>query len=282
MNGILNINKPKGVSSNYIVTKVKKILHTKKVGHFGTLDPMASGVLPIGVNKATKLFDYFLLKDKAYEAIFTFGYETDTLDAEGQILVDNQPIPTKEMIEGVLPSLLGEINQIPPIFSAKMINGVRAYDLARKGVDFELKPKKITIYKLDLISQENSNSFKFYIHCSSGTYIRSIARDLAEKLSTKATMTSLIRIKAGIFELENAVELNENLQDNLLPLEKVLNELPRIDIPDNYFDKLSNGIKIPVNQEFEKATIYCKDILFGIGKSIDGKLHLITYLRGDL
>ena len=183
MNGIFNILKPTGMTSNAVLTKIKKRFNIKKVGHLGTLDPLATGVLPITIGKATKLFDYFLKKDKIYKAVFTFGKTTTTLDSEGDVTSESSVIPTKEQIESVLSKLVGEVDQVPPNFSAKNVNGQRAYTLARQEVDFVLPPKRVSIYGIELLSQVSENSYLFNIHCSSGTYIRSIAREMATSLT---------------------------------------------------------------------------------------------------
>ena len=147
MNGIVVLNKPQGLSSNTACKKVGRILNEKKVGHLGTLDPMAEGVLPVSLGKCTKLFDYYLKKNKEYVADFTFGYETDTLDADGKIMIDNGLIPSLNNIKLILNSFIGQQEQLPPKYSAKKVNGKRAYDLARKDEDFVLEPQLITIYE---------------------------------------------------------------------------------------------------------------------------------------
>ena len=151
MNGFLNVYKPSGMSSAYALNLIKKRFKGEKMGHMGTLDPLASGVLPVAFGKSTRLFDYLLDKDKVYKAEFTFGYETDTLDRGGVVIKDNGKLPTESDIISVLPSLVGEVMQMPPIYSAKNVNGKRSYELARLGVEVELKPKKVTITSIDFI-----------------------------------------------------------------------------------------------------------------------------------
>ena len=192
MIGFVNVNKPSGISSSKVVSICKKIFNTKKIGHMGTLDPLAEGVLPIAIGKATRMFDYFLDKHKEYVAEFTFGMTTDTLDAEGNIIEKCDYIPTKEKIIEILPSLIGVIDQIPPQYSAKKVNGRCAYDLARAGQIVDLKPKRIEIYDIKLLEVKD-NKFTFLIECSGGTYIRSIARDIATLVNSKAYMSKLIR-----------------------------------------------------------------------------------------
>ena len=166
MNGFINLFKPSGMTSAYALNKIKKLLGKKvKCGHMGTLDPMASGVLPVGIGKATRLFNYLLDKDKVYEAEFTFGYETDTLDAEGVTILEGGRIPTLEEVQTASQSLVGVINQIPPSYSAKNVAGTRSYVLARKGIAVELPPKQIEINSIIVTQTEKSNTFKFLIEC---------------------------------------------------------------------------------------------------------------------
>ena len=209
--GIIPINKPKDWTSFDVVNKLKYKVKPLKVGHLGTLDPMATGVLLVTVGKATKLFDLMQEKTKTYVATFEFGYLTDTLDATGTTTETTESIPTKEEILSVLPKFIGKIDQIPPKYSAKSVNGVRAYDLARQNIEFELKPKIVEIFNLNLLSYENG-SLTLEISCGSGTYIRSIGRDLAKEVNSLATMTSLTRTKVGNFALEDCVKI-ENLDN---------------------------------------------------------------------
>ena len=282
MTGILILNKPKGVSSNKVLYYVKNCFKGEKIGHLGTLDPMATGVLPICVGKATKLFDYFLSKTKTYKAVFTFGTETDTLDSEGKVVTTSSVIPTKQQILEVLPKLTGSYQQLPPKFSAKSINGVRAYELSRKGIDFELKPKLVTINNFELLKQINGNSFEFLIDCSSGTYIRSIARDLAKMLNTVAYMSDLNRIRVGVFDIKNAVNVDEINSDKLLKIEDVLCNVEKINIDAKHYDKLKNGVKINVDIDNKNnVLVFCNNKLFGLADIIDKKLYLKIYLLDE-
>lgn len=247
--GIIPINKPKGWTSFDVVNKLKYKVKPLKVGHLGTLDPMATGVLLVTVGKATKLFDLMQEKTKTYVATFDFGYLTDTLDATGTSTETTKNIPTKEEILSVLPKFIGKIEQIPPKYSAKSINGVRAYNLARQNIDFELKPKTVEIFNLNLLSYENG-SLTLEISCGSGTYIRSIGRDLAKELNSLATMTSLVRTKVGDFTLKNCVEI-ENLNDVeqiMLPISKILT-YPVLKLDETQKFKLLNGQKLSINEK---------------------------------
>lgn len=208
-NAIINLNKPTGMSSFLAVKKVARLLGIKKAGHMGTLDPYGTGVLLVGVNKGTKLFDEYLKKNKTYIATFHFGYETDTLDSEGNIIHENDVIVTKEMIEVVLPNFIGKLLQMPPMYSAKKINGQKACDLARSGKEVELKPKEIEVFDIEVVNEFGGNNFAFEISCSSGTYIRSLCRDIAHALSTYGTMVSIIRTKCGVFDIRNSCTLKD-------------------------------------------------------------------------
>ncbi len=206
---IINLNKPTGMSSFLAVKKVARLLGVKKAGHMGTLDPLGTGVLLVGVNKGTKLFEEYLNKIKTYVAVFHFGYETDTLDSEGSIINENQTVITENDILNVLPTFIGKQEQMPPLYSAKKVNGKKACDVARSGGQVELKTKCIEIYNINLIRTLGNNNFQFEIICSSGTYIRSICRDLAYKLSTYGTMLSIIRTKCGDFNISNSCTLTD-------------------------------------------------------------------------
>lgn len=289
MLGVLNLYKPKGMGSTSAVGKVKHILGTREVGHMGTLDPAGEGVLLLGVGKATRLFDYFLTKDKTYEADFAFGYETNTLDGEGVIVAECDVIPSLTDLQAICPKLLGTFAQMPPKYSAKSVGGFRAYDLARKGIDFELKPAQISVYELECLGpkqDENgingkNNVFCFRIHCSSGTYIRSICRDIAYKFNTFATMTAIKRIQCGLFFLKDAIdfdELEKNKQDCLIPCEKALNGITVLELEDKWYKPLLNGMKIPHEQE-GIFLVRCQNELFGIGKTLNGILKITAYLK---
>ncbi len=192
----------------------------------GTLDPMASGVLPVAIGKAARLFDYFLDKKKKYVATFRFGIDSDTLDTTGNILKDGGKVPSEEEIKSKLCGFQGEILQIPPKYSAKNICGKRGYELARAGVEFELPPKKVKIYSFKLLRAVNAEEFEFEIECGGGTYIRSLARDLGALLGTCAIMSALTRTESGIFSIKEAVSTDnltvENIKNFIIPTQTVL------------------------------------------------------------
>ena len=225
MTGFVVVDKAAGVSSAREVNIIKRLTKTP-CGHMGTLDPMASGVLPIAIGNAARLFNYFLDKRKIYEAAFTFGQDSDTLDTTGTVTKTDGRIPDASEIEEVIPKLCGEVMQIPPRYSAKNIGGRRGYQLARAGVDFELPPKKVNIYSIKLKDKISENTYLFEIECGGGTYIRSIARDMGELMGTCAIMSSLKRLQSGIFKIENAVKTEsltpENIEKYIISTESVL------------------------------------------------------------
>lgn len=225
MSGFICVNKEVGVSSAREVARIKRFCGIP-CGHMGTLDPLASGVLPIAVGNATRLFDYFLKKEKTYVATFRFGAAYDTLDITGNVTQSGGRIPAEEEILAVIPRLVGEVMQVPPNYSAKSVGGKRGYALARQGVEFTLPPKKVYIKSIYLKEKVGSDSFTFEIECGSGTYIRSIARDMAACLGTYACMSGLIRTKSGIFTIDNSVKTSElseeNIKNYIIPCEDVL------------------------------------------------------------
>lgn len=282
MNGFINLLKPVGATASDMVVCVKHILKEKKVGHLGTLDPGASGVLPIAVGQATKLFNFLTDKVKYYRAFFTFGATTDTLDSYGIKIAENYSVPSKSDILSVLDNLRGEITQTPPAYSAISIGGVKAYSLARQGIDVTLKERKVTIYSLDLLSQIDECTFVFDIKCSAGTYIRTIAQDLAKLCGTVAYMSALIRLQSGCFTIGDAFtieEIREKKSDCLTGIMYSLGDVEEYVFPDKYFDDINYGRKVncPFGDEYRK--IFCGGIFFGLGKNIDGKLKIEYYLK---
>ncbi len=251
--GVIVVNKPIGWTSFDVVNKIRQLLKIKRVGHLGTLDPMATGVLLVTFGSATKLFDIMQEKQKSYIAEFELNKLTDTLDSTGNILKTDNTKVSKNDLECVVNSFVGRINQIPPQYSAKSISGVRAYDLARRNIDFELSPKLVEIYEIKLIEFcESSNRFKISVSCSSGTYIRALGRDIAQKLNTYATMTNLVRTKVGKFEVDNAVDManltDENIINHCITIDDLL-DFERIDLDENQTKKILNGQILKINKK---------------------------------
>ncbi len=226
MTGIVNINKPQGKSSHFVVAVIRRITKIKKVGHTGTLDPLATGVLPICIGReATKLSQLIMDGNKGYKAKVQLGAETNTQDSEGEVIAQKSfEHVTKEQLVAVLQTFLGEQEQIPPMFSAIKINGQKLYNLARKGVEVERKPRKIYIFNIELLHFDSEKGqFEIQVDCSKGTYIRTLCSDIGKALDTFAHMTALERNKCGRFSLDSAVTLeefetlfNENRLDRVL------------------------------------------------------------------
>ena len=268
MTGFLNLFKPEGMSSAQAVNKVKWLTRMP-CGHMGTLDPLACGVLPVGVGNATRLFDYFLSKKKTYVARFTFGATTETLDREGEI-VRGGAVPTAARIEEALPAFVGEIAQIPPKYSALSVGGRRGYGLARSGADFTLAARNVTVDCFRLLSQTAPDEYEFEIVCGAGTYIRSLARDLAAALGTQGYMSYLRREASGVFTVKTAVapELltRENVWDYLIPTESVLPfpELGEVDA------RIFNGVGVPVQASNGQYKLRRDGEFYGIARVTNG------------
>ncbi len=281
--GFFNVDKPSGLTSSTVVNKIKW-LSGVPAGHMGTLDPLASGVLPVGVGNATRLFDYFLEKEKEYIAEFTFGVDADTLDSTGTLVYGGR-IPTEEEIKDVLPTFFGDIMQIPPKYSAKNVNGRRGYDLARAGVEFELPAKKVHIYGMELLRQVSENTFSLKIRCGGGTYIRSLARDIAAALDTKAVMSALRRNMSGIFTLQNAIPFSffesdptvEELKARMIPTETVL-PFERLILSEKNAEKLFHGQVVPAEQADGLYKLYQGELFYGLAEVKNGRAKAKTKL----
>ena len=282
--GFFNVDKPSGLTSSTVVNKCKW-LSGVPCGHMGTLDPLASGVLPVGVGNATRLFDYFLEKDKEYIAEFTFGVTSPTLDSTVETVADGF-VPTVTEIESVLPGLIGEVMQIPPKYSAKNVNGQRGYDLARAGIEFELAPKKVRIDEVVLLGGgANTNAYQFKIRCGGGTYIRSIARDMAAALGTNAVMSALRRTQSGAFTLQNAIPFSlleqdlpvEELEKYLIKTENVLS-YPKLALTQAEETRLLHGLYVETDAQDGVYKIYQGECFYGLAIVQDGKAKAKTKL----
>lgn len=278
MNGILIINKEKGCTSHDIVYKVKKIFN-EKVGHTGTLDPLAEGVLPILIGKGTLCSKYLINHDKKYIVNLALGQKTETADLEGKI-IEEKKIPDKSLaqneIEKVLKSFIGKQQQMPPIYSAIKVNGKKLYEYARKGQNVEIKPREIEIYDIKLMNIDaQKKQIQFEVFCGKGTYIRSLCEDIAEKLETVGYMESLKRIQVGDFKIEESSkiqELEENKEDTkyleskIISVEEIFKNKEKIKLDDKKMQLFLNGVKITQNQENDIYRIYNKNEKFiGIG-----------------
>ena len=286
MDGIIIINKTKGCTSHDIVYKIKKMLN-EKVGHTGTLDPMAEGVLPILVGKGTLASKYLINHDKKYIVELQLGTKTDTADGEGRIVKQqpvNKEILTTKNIEKILQSFVGKQEQIPPIYSAIKINGKKLYEYARKGQEIELKPRKIEIYNIKLINYSvEEKKIKFEVFCGKGTYIRSLCEDIAIKFGTVGYMKSLKRIQVGDFKIEDSItieELNNIIKKNeldktktIIILEKLFEKIPSIRLDNRKLELFLNGVMLTQKQNEGVYKIYNqKDEFIGTGTIKDNLL----------
>ena len=275
--GFFNVNKPSGLVSSTVVNKIKWLTGVP-CGHMGTLDPLACGVLPVGVGNATRLFDYFLNKEKEYIAEFTFGVDSDTLDSTGNLICGGH-VPNESEIAAVLPTFFGDIMQVPPKYSAKNVNGKRGYDLARAGVEFELPPKQVHIYGMEMLGrvEDKTDTFRIKIRCGGGTYIRSLARDIAAALGTKAVMSALERTQSGCFTLSKAVDFDffqndptiEELEKYLIPTQNVL---PFADLllSEKDSQRLFNGQRVAVENTDGLYKIYKDGLFYGVAEVKNG------------
>lgn len=256
MDGLLIVDKKEGITSFDVIRNVRKEYNIKKVGHIGTLDPLASGVLPVLIGKATKLSDYLMMHDKEYIAKIILGKKTSTGDREGNVIEEKEIEKSKiskENIEAVLNSFLGESYQIPPMYSAIKVNGKKLYELAREDKEIERTPRKINIAKIELLKIENVNvnenvnlslqsiEITYKVQCSKGTYIRTLSEDIAEKLGTVGYMSYLRRTRVGDFKIEDA--------GKLIDMENIINNIPKYEIKEKNISQLINGVKVRKQQE---------------------------------
>lgn len=270
MDGILIINKPKGYTSHDIVNVLRKKLNTKKIGHAGTLDPNATGVLIALVGKATKLSKYLIEHDKVYIAKLKLGEEKDTGDADGETICmeDVEEISTPN-IEETLKSFLGKQQQKPPKYSAIKINGKKAYEYARQGQDVEIKPREIEIYDIDLLNY-SGNIITFKVKCSKGTYIRTLCEDIAKRLNTVGYTLELNRIKVDKFDIKDSIEIEnldniEKIKEKLYPIEEILEEYQKIYLNQKYLKLFLNGVKLKKEEQDGVYTIYYNNNLIATG-----------------
>ena len=271
MNGILVVNKEKDYTSRDVVNIVSKILNTKKVGHTGTLDPIACGVLVLTIGKCTKLCDYLTSSYKEYIAEFELGYETDTLDNTGSVLKTSDKKVSEEDIINTINSFLGEYNQEVPKYSAVKINGKKLYEYARNEEEVSLPSRLVDIKNIEVLKVGKVIKIKCMV--SKGTYIRSLIRDIGLKLGTHATMTSLERTKQGKFSINESYKL-EDIKDGkfkLINIEDVFKGYPKINLDEISYKKVSNGCMLDNNYDSDYVLFYYKDNLISIYKSVENK-----------
>lgn len=282
MNGIICVNKPQDFTSFDVIAKLRGILRIKRLGHGGTLDPMATGVLPVFVGTATKACDIMPDNSKSYLASFRLGQTSDTQDITGEILSSSNMTVGYDMLNDVLPCFRGKIMQLPPMYSAVQVNGQRLYDLARQGIEVERTPREIEISSLSLVDyDEEKREGVLEIGCSKGTYIRTIINDIGEKLGCGGIMTSLVRTSSGGFtlndcftfdEIQNARD-EERLEELILPIERVFEKLPKIRLGEAQSRMYRNGVKLDlervrdVRDEADTYAVYAHDVGF-IGTAV--------------
>ena len=251
-NNVVNLFKPSGPTSFDMVWSVRKILGVKKAGHIGTLDPIADGVLPICLNRSTRIIQFLSSLQKTYRATLELGSETDTQDATGRVISTNDPSLINEAkMKQIFQTFVGEQDQVPPMYSAKKKNGIPLYKLARNGINIHRDPVKIVVYSMDFIKKER-NQVIFEVRCSSGTYIRTLSHDIGKKLGCCAHMVRLTRTKVGLFSMGSTMTLEElktahkegSLSRKLLHLEEVLNFLPTVRVKEEYLKSISHGVAL--------------------------------------
>lgn len=287
MTGFVFLDKDEDMTSFFAASRLRRVFSTKKVGHTGTLDPMATGVLPVAVGGATRFIDFIPDSDKAYRARFLLGKTTDTLDITGQVLTESEVKVKREEIEKLLPLFIGEIFQVPPMYSALKKDGVRLYELARQGIEIEREKRKITVYALSLTDYEGDNEFEIEVSCSKGTYIRTLIDDIGRQLGCGAVMTKLCRTKANGVDIADCIKLQElkilsekgeaekalHGVDSILPYESLT-------VTDNQARRFSNGgeldtqrLKITPEEGIYKVYSHSGDFL-GLGEITADKTQL--------
>lgn len=275
MNGILLIDKDKGMTSHDVVNRIRRILGTRKVGHTGTLDPIATGLIPVLVGEGTKISNYIVADDKEYIATAVFGNEYTTYDITGDIVASTENIPDEADVINYIESLHGKITQKPPIYSAIKVKGKKLYEYARAGIDVEIPEREVEIFETEVINI-NPGEVCFRVKCSSGTYIRSLIQSMGRDLGSYAAMSALRRAKVGMFNIEDAVSLDnleklsrEEIEKRAISIEEALSNMKKFFVPDYFYDRIKNGLQFRVKKTdlsiVEEVRIYCKGEFIGIG-----------------
>lgn len=289
-NGVVNLLKPPGMSSQYAVNAVKRLLGVNKAGHTGTLDPGAAGVLPVCLGKATRLFDYLVDKDKRYIAEITFGKATDTIDSYGKIIdTCDKAVETLDL-NNIIQDFVGTIKQIPPAYSAINYEGKRLYQLALKGIHIDIPARDVCIDDIKVLQQTGESSYLLDIKCGRGTYIRSLCRDIGEALGTCAFMSLLIRASSGKFIAESALSIEElesacndqSIEKYITSIEEILCDMPKLELKAECKKKVDNGVGIPAHEYKDQISdkeflLYCCGFK-GIGHVTDDQIKIKTLL----
>lgn len=286
--GIVTVLKPPAMSSSDVVVDVRRIFGTKRVGHLGTLDPEAAGVLPVCVGRAVRLFDYLVDKQKTYLAEIVFGAATDTQDAQGTVTETSDAAVSEQMLDAVLPQFCGKILQTPPNYSALKFNGQKLYDLARAGKEIPDKSREVEIFKLERTETTGRNRFLLRVSCSRGTYIRTLCSDIGAALGVPAHMAFLLRTQSGMFTLERAVTIAElqmmreqgTLKNAVTSCEDALAFLPRFDLKEDRKRPAVNGLPTRTNAADGVYRFYCGEFL-GIGTVRARDAVLKVHLYGE-
>lgn len=292
MDGVINLFKPRGMTSHDAVYFIRKLLNTKKVGHTGTLDPNATGVLPICIGKGTRVSEYLLEVDKEYVGELTLGIATDTQDDDGNILYRSDKTVDEDKIIESFNKFKGDILQIPPMYSALKHKGKKLYELAREGISVERKAREISIKDLIILNNHINKEIIFYTRCSRGTYIRTLCDDIGKDLGTYGHMSYLIRVGVGSFKIENAYSIDylkglpkEDIIKLIVPMDKALNHMDQIFIDDKLYNKLINGVSIFLSENYSNKIgilqrVYSNKKFIGIGNVILSKENKL-YLKMD-
>ena len=284
LNGILLMNKPQGFTSHDVVAKLRGILHTRRIGHGGTLDPMATGVLPVFVGGATKAADFAAAQDKEYVAGFTLGYCTDTQDVTGEMLQTSERYAAEYAVKQMVRRFIGPQQQVPPMYSALKVNGKKLYQLARKGKSVERKPRPITIFGLDILRQDAPDHYTIQVTCSKGTYIRTLCHDIGQKLGCGGGMDALRRTEAAGFTLEQAVALEQVMQaaeagqaqNLLMPVDTYFARYPALTIQGKAERLCRHGNGFPWEGENGRYRVYGSDGSFlMLGEIKDGEMKTV-------
>lgn len=275
MNGILLIDKDKGMTSHDVVNRVRRILGTRKVGHTGTLDPIATGLLPVLVGEGTKISNYIVADDKEYIATAVFGNEYTTYDITGDIVASTENIPDEADVINYIESLHGKITQNPPIYSAIKVKGKKLYEYARAGIYVEIPEREVEIFETEVINIK-PGEVCFRVKCSSGTYIRSLIQSMGRDLGSYAAMSALRRTKVGMFNIEDAISIDnleklsrEEIENRAISIEEALSNMKKFFVPDYFYDRIKNGLQFRMKKTDlsigEEVRIYCKGEFIGIG-----------------
>ena len=291
MNGIIIINKPKSFTSFDVIAVLRRLLNQRKIGHMGTLDPMATGVLPILLGDSAKFQIYCTNHNKTYIADLKFGITTDTLDITGNVLSETKSNVNREELQKVLRTFVGEIFQVPPMFSAIKIKGQKLCDLARKGVEIKREKRKITIYSIKLIDfNEENQTAKIEVECSKGTYIRTLCDDIGQKLSVGAVLTELRRTKSNGFDISESISLDDikficerNGEKNFIfPTDMLFKDMSSVNVSERQANRLYNGASLDVSRvrfdrkvsDQEILKVYMNNIFVGLAKVVEEKNEL--------